>query len=104
MKLKFTVALIVISNLCSGQAQLQETYASSITADELKEKLYIYASDEFEGRETGEKILEQCGSIEEMCFEESLKHVKGLGPSLRQKIMTVLTSENPVHIERIKRR
>ena len=55
MKLKFTVALLVIANLCSGQAQLQETYASSITADELKEKLYIYASDEFEGRETGEK-------------------------------------------------
>tara|TARA_R110002074_G_scaffold30874_11_gene86991 strand:+ start:9 stop:710 length:702 start_codon:yes stop_codon:yes gene_type:complete len=56
------------------------------------------------GRETGEKILEQCGSIEEMCFEESLKHVKGLGPALRQKIMTVLTSESPVHIERTKRR
>ena len=54
MKLKFTVALLVIANLCSGQAQLQETYASSITADELKEKLYIYASDEFEGRNTGE--------------------------------------------------
>ena len=30
-------------------------YASSITADELKEMLYIYASDEFEGRDTGEK-------------------------------------------------
>ncbi len=30
-------------------------YASSITSDELKEMLYKYASDEFEGRETGEK-------------------------------------------------
>lgn len=30
-------------------------YASSITSDELKELLYKYASDEFEGRETGEK-------------------------------------------------
>lgn len=29
-------------------------YASTITADELKEHLYIFASDEFEGRETGE--------------------------------------------------
>ncbi|NOY47148.1 MAG: M28 family peptidase [Chlorobi bacterium] len=29
-------------------------YASSITSDELKEMLYTYASDEFEGRETGE--------------------------------------------------
>ncbi len=30
-------------------------YANSITAGELKEHLYIYASDEFEGRETGTK-------------------------------------------------
>jgi len=29
-------------------------YANTITSDELKEKLYTYASDEFEGRETGE--------------------------------------------------
>ncbi len=29
-------------------------YASTITADELKEHLYTFASDEFEGRETGE--------------------------------------------------
>ncbi|NRD19912.1 M28 family peptidase [Winogradskyella eckloniae] len=31
------------------------TYASSITSEELKTMLYIYASDEFEGRDTGEK-------------------------------------------------
>lgn len=30
-------------------------YASTITEEELKEMLYKYASDEFEGRETGEK-------------------------------------------------
>ncbi len=30
-------------------------YASTITSKELKELLYVYASDEFEGRETGEK-------------------------------------------------
>ena len=30
-----------------------EYYGKSITADELKEALYVYASDEFEGRETG---------------------------------------------------
>lgn len=29
-------------------------YANTITAEELKEHLYIFASDEFEGRETGE--------------------------------------------------
>ncbi|WP_419211385.1 M28 family peptidase [Maribacter sp. X9] len=32
----------------------ETTYAESITEDELKEHLYTYASDEFEGRETGE--------------------------------------------------
>lgn len=31
-----------------------ESYAGTITETELKEHLYIYASDEFEGRETGE--------------------------------------------------
>ena len=30
-------------------------YASTITSEELKTMLYKYASDEFEGRETGEK-------------------------------------------------
>ena len=30
------------------------TYANTITQDELKEMLYVYASDEFEGRDTGE--------------------------------------------------
>ena len=55
MKLKITLLLfILISNQNIGQSQNQKTYASSITAEELKEKLYIYASDEFEGRETGE--------------------------------------------------
>ncbi|SHH68210.1 M28 family peptidase [Winogradskyella jejuensis] len=32
-----------------------EDYAKTITQDELKELLYTYASDEFEGRNTGEK-------------------------------------------------
>jgi uncharacterized protein YcfL len=29
-------------------------YATSITSAELKDMLYVYASDEFQGRETGE--------------------------------------------------
>lgn len=39
-----------------GIAQAEKTvqdYASTITADELKSLLYVYASDYFEGRETG---------------------------------------------------
>ncbi|GAA3652522.1 M28 family metallopeptidase [Flavivirga jejuensis] len=35
-------------------ANVVKDYAKTITADELKEALYIYASDEYEGRETGE--------------------------------------------------
>ncbi|MDY8135891.1 M28 family metallopeptidase [Aquimarina sp. 2201CG5-10] len=31
-----------------------ETYANTITASDLKEALYVYASDDFEGRETGQ--------------------------------------------------
>ncbi|CAI8192482.1 MAG: Bacterial leucyl aminopeptidase [Formosa sp. Hel1_33_131] len=50
--------LILIAYQSYGQSQNQEFYANSITADELKEKLYTYASDEFEGRETGTKGLE----------------------------------------------
>ena len=44
-------ALMTISFLGYGQNQLK--YSQSITAAELKEKLYTYSSDEFEGRETG---------------------------------------------------
>jgi Zn-dependent M28 family amino/carboxypeptidase len=56
MKLKITLLLLMlIANLKLGLSQNQKSYASSITAEELKEKLYTYASDEFEGRETGDK-------------------------------------------------
>ena len=55
MKLKITLLLLMlIANLNLGLSQNQKSYASSITAEELKEKLYTYASDEFEGRETGD--------------------------------------------------
>jgi len=55
MKLKITILLLLfIANHNIGQSQNLQTYASSITAEELKEKLFIYASDEFEGRETGD--------------------------------------------------
>ena len=36
-------------------SQNPSVYANEINADELKEKLYTYASDEFQGRETGTK-------------------------------------------------
>jgi Peptidase family M28 len=52
--LLFTVTLLIFS--CKKEATNEDIigYASSITSGELKEMLYTYASDEFEGRETGE--------------------------------------------------
>ena len=55
------------------------------------------------GREIAERILEKCGSIEEMCFPESLKQIKGLGEVRRKLIVKILTSEEAVKQERRKK-
>lgn len=50
----FLISLFVIPSLIFGQNHLGLTdYAETITAKELKENLYVYASDYFQGRETG---------------------------------------------------
>lgn len=56
------------------------------------------------GMETAQKMLEKCGSIEEMSFPESLKEIKGLGEVRRKLIVKILTSEEPVRQERKVRR
>lgn len=55
------------------------------------------------GREIAERLLEQCGSIEEMVFPESLKKVKGLGDTRRSLLVKVLTSEEEVRQARRKK-
>jgi len=54
----FYLSLLVFCSCSTLQSQIKTAdptvYANTITASELKEKLYIYASDEFEGRETGQ--------------------------------------------------
>ncbi|MDG1422537.1 MAG: M28 family peptidase [Flavobacteriaceae bacterium] len=52
--LLLTSALLMMFS-CQKDATKEDVvnYGSSITQDELKEHLYIYASDEFEGRDTG---------------------------------------------------
>tara|TARA_R100000008_G_scaffold18473_1_gene9326 strand:+ start:16146 stop:16862 length:717 start_codon:yes stop_codon:yes gene_type:complete len=52
------------------------------------------------GPDLVEKLLDKCGSIEEMIHQQSLKEVRGLGSTLRERLLSVLTSEEPVHIER----
>ena len=52
------------------------------------------------GPELVEKVLDKCGSIEEMLYPESLKQVKGMGTTLRQRLIEVLTSEQPVRVQK----
>ena len=52
------------------------------------------------GKELVDKLLDKCGCIEEMLHHESLKAVKGMGSILRQRLIDVLTSEEPVKVEK----
>ncbi len=57
------------------------------------------------GKDMADRILDECGSIEEMCYPESLKKIKGLGEVLRGRIIQALTSEDKMVVERkVKRR
>lgn len=50
----YTLLLLFSSLVVFGQKEATvEDYAATITAKELKEHLYVYASDYFQGRETG---------------------------------------------------
>jgi len=55
LKLLLSFVLCTIFIFSQAQEVNQAKYAGSITASELKEHLYIIASDEFEGRETGKE-------------------------------------------------
>ena len=51
---KQTLFLLVFPFLVAAQNKLNSTvFAETITAKELQENLYVYASDYFQGRETG---------------------------------------------------
>ena len=57
LSLLFCISLILVSCSTSNNKNAKKDvtdYAKTITASELKEMLYTYASDEFEGRKTGE--------------------------------------------------
>ena len=57
MKLKFlfSIALTLTSFFIHGQSEALLKASNSIKIDELKEKMYKYASDEFEGKDTPSK-------------------------------------------------
>ena len=52
--MRLHVLLLIIFNFSFSQ-DIVEKYANTITSSELKDLLYVYASDEFEGRDTGKK-------------------------------------------------
>ena len=52
------------------------------------------------GNQMATKMLDTCGSIEEMLYKESLMQVKGMGSTLADRVIKVLTSEEAIHIER----
>jgi hypothetical protein len=52
-KINLIILIFSLSISCS-QENLSDKYAESITSNELSDLLYEFASDEFEGRETGE--------------------------------------------------
>ena len=53
MKILQSLILLIFCSQIYAQLPGAEKFAKTITQKELKEHLYIYASDEFEGRETG---------------------------------------------------
>ena len=54
-KILLIAGLVFFNFSCKKEATKEDiiTYGETIVQTELKEKLYKYASDEFEGRETG---------------------------------------------------
>ena len=52
--MRFFLLTFIIYNFSFSQDKV-EKYANTITPSELKDLLYVYASDEFEGRDTGKK-------------------------------------------------
>ena len=52
--MRFFLLIFIIYNFSFSQDKV-EKYANTITSSELKDLLYVYASDQFEGRDTGKK-------------------------------------------------
>ncbi len=69
-----------------------------VTANDVREDMLLTIPGV--GKDLAERLLKECGSIEEMCFPESLKKIKGLGPTLRGRVLKALTSEEAMRIER----
>ena len=109
MRLAIILLLLFISNLY-GQTDLSAKYSKSITSKELKELLYVYASDYFEGRDTGERGQKiavdflrnyyQKQNIEAAIntkdyFQEMILNIRGKNVKTENVVAIITGSENP---------
>ena len=109
MRLAVILLLLFISNLY-GQTDLSTKYSKSITSKELKELLYVYASDYFEGRDTGERGQKiavdflrnyyQKQNIEAAIntkdyFQEMILNIRGKNVKTENVVAIITGSENP---------
>lgn len=103
-KIIFITFIILFSNCKTGRnttkgTDLSQKFAASITAEELKEHLYTYASDEFEGRLTGE-IGQKKAVAYLKDFYVKNKIIGGLKDSTYfQKIPSKFLSNNHVNMQ-----
>ena len=109
MRLVVILLLLFISNLY-GQTDLSAKYSKSITSKELKELLYVYASDYFEGRDTGErgqkiavdflrnyyqkKNIEAAINTKDY-FQEMILNIRGKNVKTENVVAIITGSENP---------
>ena len=71
MKLKFlfSIALTITSFFIHGQSEALLKASNSIKIDELKEKMYKYASDEFEGKDTIQVDCKEVAGKKQLVFQ-----------------------------------
>ena len=74
MKYIYTLFALLVSTSCFGQIDVAKPYAETIEKEELKKLLYVYASDFFQGRETGE-----LGQKRAVTFLREFYQNKGIG-------------------------
>ena len=72
----YLLLLLVLAN-CTSTKEIQDknednstTYANTITTEELKENLYILASDDYKGRNTGEKGQKKAAEFLKKQYQE----------------------------------
>jgi hypothetical protein len=101
----FTIATILVAcGSTSSPSKVQKTtkvsanpvtYAETITASDLKTLLYTYASDEFQGRETGEEGQKMAVNfLKEQYIEDGIPAAKSDGNYFQNVPLEVLSAPN----------